>query len=124
MPRRALAVAGGLTVVVGLVHLGVAAAQFRALSLDALWFAGSGLAVILIGVLSLLAQSVAVSRAVPLGRRGREPRWIRARPRLRRAHPVARAAGATAGRAVSHRRRGGGAADPQPAALLTRRQRS
>lgn len=54
---RLLAVAGWLTVAVGLLHLGVAVAQYRAPSLDALWFAGSGLAVVLIGVLSLLARS-------------------------------------------------------------------
>jgi hypothetical protein len=52
-----LAVAGSLTVAVGALHLGVAIAQYGALSLDALWFAGSGLAVVLIGVLSLLARS-------------------------------------------------------------------
>lgn len=55
--NRLLAVAGGLTVAVGVLHLGVAVVQFRALTLDALWFAGSGLAVVLVGVLSLLARS-------------------------------------------------------------------
>lgn len=54
---RLLAVSGWLTVAVGLLHLGVAVARYRAPSLDALWFAGSGLAVVLIGVLSLLARS-------------------------------------------------------------------
>lgn len=64
MPRCTLTVAGGLTVAVGLVHLGVAGTQLGALSLDALWFAGSGLAVILIGVLSLLARLAAAPRVV------------------------------------------------------------
>ena len=41
MPRCTLTVAGGLTVAVGLVHLGVAGTQLGALSLDAFWFAGS-----------------------------------------------------------------------------------
>lgn len=54
---RVLSVAGSLTVAVGVLHLGVAVAQYGAPSLDALWFAGSGLAVVLIGVLSLLARA-------------------------------------------------------------------
>ncbi len=56
--RRLLGVAGWLIVAAGVVHLGVAGAQYHALSFDALWFAGSGLAVVLIGVLTLLARSV------------------------------------------------------------------
>ena len=52
---RLLRVAGGLTVGVGALHLGVAMVQYDALSFDALWFAGSGLAVVLIGVLTWLA---------------------------------------------------------------------
>jgi hypothetical protein len=55
--RRILNIAGWLTVVVGVLHLGVAAAEYDTLSFDALWFAGSGLAVVLIGVLSLLARA-------------------------------------------------------------------
>jgi hypothetical protein len=55
--RHLLGVAGWLTVAVGVLHLGVAGAQYDTLSFDALWFAGSGLAVVLIGVLSLLARS-------------------------------------------------------------------
>lgn len=68
--NRLLAVAGGLTVAVGVLHLGVAVVQFRALTLDALWFAGSGLAVVLIGVLSLLARSTpghAATRCAAIG---------------------------------------------------------
>lgn len=40
-----------------MLHLGVAGAQYDTLSFDALWFAGSGLAIVLIGTLSLLARS-------------------------------------------------------------------
>jgi hypothetical protein len=54
---RLLTAAGSLTVAVGVLHLGVSVAQYDTPSLDALWFAGSGLAVVLIGVLSLLAGS-------------------------------------------------------------------
>jgi uncharacterized membrane protein YgaE (UPF0421/DUF939 family) len=54
--RRALALTGGLTVVVGLVHLGVAGPTYPVFTLDALWFVGSGVAVALIGVLSVLAS--------------------------------------------------------------------
>lgn len=64
MARRILCVAGWLTVAVGGLHLAVAVVQFDALSLDALWFAGSGLAVVLIGVLTLLARSAATPAAV------------------------------------------------------------
>ena len=67
---RLLAVAGWLTVAVGVLHLGVAVAQDRAPSLDALWFAGSGLAVVLIGVLSLLvgaAPGHAATRRAAVG---------------------------------------------------------
>lgn len=54
--RRALALTGGLTVLVGVVHLTVATSAYSAFTLDALWFVGSGIAVALIGVLSLLAS--------------------------------------------------------------------
>lgn len=47
---------GSLTAAVGLLHLAVAFASYDHLTLDALWFAGSGLAVVLIGVLTLLAR--------------------------------------------------------------------
>ena len=57
MARRILSIAGWLTVVVGVLHLGVAAVEYDMLSFDALWFAGSGLAVVLVGVLSLLARA-------------------------------------------------------------------
>ncbi|WP_284349727.1 hypothetical protein [Roseisolibacter agri] len=57
MARALLGIAGGLTAAVGMLHLAVAAVQYNALSFDALWFAGSGLAVVLIGVLTLLLRS-------------------------------------------------------------------
>ena len=46
------------------MHLGVALAKYEALSFDGLWFAGSGLAVVLIGALSLLARSAAAPAAL------------------------------------------------------------
>lgn len=64
--RRALSVAGSLTAAVGLLHLVVAVASYDRLTLDALWFAGSGLAVVLIGVLTLLARG---------SKRGTAARW-------------------------------------------------
>lgn len=45
-----------MTVAVGTLHLGVAGTQYDVLSFDALWFVGSGVAVVLIGVLTLLAR--------------------------------------------------------------------
>jgi hypothetical protein len=44
-----------MTIAVGAVHLAFTARDFDHPSLDALWFAGSGLAVMLIGALTLLA---------------------------------------------------------------------
>ena len=64
MSRRLLSVVGWLTFSVGGLHLAVTALQFDTLSLDALWFAGSGLAVVLIGVLTLLARSAPAHSAV------------------------------------------------------------
>lgn len=64
MAGRLLGIARWLTVAVGVLHLGVAGTQYDALSFDALWFAGSGLAVVLIGVLSLLARSASASAGV------------------------------------------------------------
>ncbi len=62
--RRLLGVAGWLTVTVGVLHLGVALVQYDTLSLDALWFAGSGLAVVLIGMFTLLARPPLASAGV------------------------------------------------------------
>lgn len=55
--RRALALTGGVTVLVGLVHVAVAALTYATFTFDALWFVGSGVAVALIGVLSILASA-------------------------------------------------------------------
>lgn len=48
---------GVLTVVIGVVHIGVAEMEYDGFSFDALWFVGSGLGVILIGTLTCLASS-------------------------------------------------------------------
>jgi len=51
-----------MTVAVGAVHVALTARDFDLDSLDALWFAGSGLAVMLIGALTLLADQAAAVR--------------------------------------------------------------
>jgi hypothetical protein len=55
--RRAARVAGLLTVLVGVVHVGVGLAEYDWPSFDALWFHGSGIGVILTGALTVLATS-------------------------------------------------------------------
>ena len=55
--RRAARIAGALTVLVGVVHIGVGLAEYDWPSLDALWFHGSGIGVILVGALTWLAAS-------------------------------------------------------------------
>lgn len=64
--RALLGVGGGLTAAVGMLHLAVGAVQYDTLSFDALWFAGSGLAVVLIGVLTLLMRSAPASSGLRL----------------------------------------------------------
>ena len=54
---RLARVIGVLTVVIGAVHIGVAEMEYDGFSFDALWFVGSGIAVILIGTLTCLASS-------------------------------------------------------------------
>ena len=54
---RLARVIGVGTVVIGVVHIGVAEMQYDGFSFDALWFVGSGLGVILIGTLTCLASS-------------------------------------------------------------------
>jgi hypothetical protein len=54
--------AGGLTVAIGAVHVALTGRDFDLHSLDALWFAGSGLAVMLIGALTLLADQATAVR--------------------------------------------------------------
>jgi MFS family permease len=56
--RRALTVAGFLTIAVGALHLGITFLAYKPLfRLTALWFAGSGVAIVLIGILTLFARS-------------------------------------------------------------------
>jgi hypothetical protein len=55
-------ISGWMTIAVGAVHVAFTARDFDHPSLDALWFAGSGLAVMLIGALSLLAGAATAVR--------------------------------------------------------------
>ena len=56
--HRALTIAGFLTIAVGAIHLGITFLAYRPLfRLPALWFAGTGLAIVLIGVVTLLARN-------------------------------------------------------------------
>ena len=65
---RLATAAGWLAVLIGLVHLAVTASAFDRPSLAALWFAGSGLAVVLIGALTLLSRGAPASvRRVAVG---------------------------------------------------------
>ena len=60
--HRALTIAGFLTIAMGAVHLGITFLAYRpVLKPTALWFAGTGVAIMLIGVVDLLA------RAAPAG---------------------------------------------------------
>lgn len=55
--HRALTIAGFLTIAVGAVHLGITFLAYKPLlQLTAVWFAGSGVAIMLIGVLTLFAR--------------------------------------------------------------------
>ncbi|HEU0302627.1 MAG TPA: hypothetical protein VFR37_24415 [Longimicrobium sp.] len=51
-----------MTIAVGVVHVAFTARDFDHASLDALWFAGSGLAVMLIGAMTLLAGAATAIR--------------------------------------------------------------
>jgi hypothetical protein len=56
--HRALTIAGFLAIAVGAVHLGLTFLAYRpVLKLTALWFAGTGVAIVLIGVVTLLARN-------------------------------------------------------------------
>ena len=58
MRRRWLARATGtVTILIGLAHIGVGVRSYDDATIAALWFYGSGLAVILIGALTLLDSS-------------------------------------------------------------------
>jgi hypothetical protein len=56
-PRWLARIAGTLTVAVGLVHAAVGIAEYAWPSFEALWFHGSGMALLLIGALTVLAAS-------------------------------------------------------------------
>jgi hypothetical protein len=56
--HRALTIAGFLTIAVGAMHLGITFLAYRPVfRLTALWFAGSGVAIVLIGVVTLFARN-------------------------------------------------------------------
>ena len=56
--HRALTIAGFLTIAVGAMHLGITFLAYRPVfRLTALWFAGTGVAIILIGTITLLARN-------------------------------------------------------------------
>ena len=55
--RGLMRAAGALTVLIGLLHLGVGWTSYPWPSFDTLWFHGSGVAVMLVGAMTLLAAS-------------------------------------------------------------------
>jgi hypothetical protein len=56
--HRGLTLAGFLAIAAGAMHLGITFLAYRPVfKLDALWFAGSGVAIILIGILTLFARN-------------------------------------------------------------------
>jgi hypothetical protein len=72
--HRALTIAGFLTIAAGAMHLGITFLAYKPVfKLTALWFAGSGVAIMLIGVVTLLA------RGTPAGS---TERWIAAAANL------------------------------------------
>ncbi len=55
--HRALTIAGFLTIAAGAMHLGITFLAYRPIfRLEALWFAGTGVAIMLIGAVMLLAR--------------------------------------------------------------------
>lgn len=62
MAILAARIAGWLTIAVGAVHVVFTAYEFDRPSLDALWFAGSGIALLLIGAFTLLAHAATAVR--------------------------------------------------------------
>jgi len=55
--HRALTIAGFLTIAVGALHLAITPFAYRPVfKLTAVWFAGTGVAIVLIGVVTLLAR--------------------------------------------------------------------
>ena len=72
--HRGLTIAGFLTLAMGAMHLGITFLAYRPLfRIDALWFAGSGVAIMLIGAVTLLA------RGAPAGSM---ERWVAAAANL------------------------------------------
>jgi hypothetical protein len=56
--HRGLTLAGFLAIAAGAMHLGITFLAYRPVfKLSALWFAGSGVAIILIGILTLFARN-------------------------------------------------------------------
>jgi hypothetical protein len=56
--RQALTIAGFLTIAVGAAHLGITFLAYKPLfRLPTLWFAGTGVAIVLIGILTLFARN-------------------------------------------------------------------
>jgi peptidoglycan/LPS O-acetylase OafA/YrhL len=56
--HRALTIAGYLTIAVGALHLAITPFAYRPFfKLTAVWFAGTGVAIVLIGVVTLLARN-------------------------------------------------------------------
>lgn len=62
--RRLARVAGTLTGIVGLVHVAVGLGEYAWPSFEALWFHGTGMGLVLTGVLTVLAGSNRAWRAV------------------------------------------------------------
>ena len=56
--HRALTIAGFLTIAIGALHLAITPFAYRPVfKLTAVWFAGTGVAIVLIGVVTLLARN-------------------------------------------------------------------
>jgi hypothetical protein len=55
--RQTAQVAGAAALVIGALHFGVGLASYDAFSFEALWFHGSGLAILLLGAMTLLTTS-------------------------------------------------------------------
>ena len=62
--RRLARVAGALIVLVGMVHVGVGLREYSWPSFDALWFHGTGMALILAGGVTTLSSSERAWRAL------------------------------------------------------------
>jgi hypothetical protein len=62
--HRALTIAGFLTMAVGAAHFGLTFFAYRPVfRVEALWFAGTGIAIVLIGVVTLLARNAPAGSA-------------------------------------------------------------